>query len=119
MTNLSLLLSENSRARAGAKAQIHWEFPSAASEALRNAGRTSAAGRAFSARSGPSCVAWDGVAVAASDGRSQPRLRERTIRMQRARVLAVLGAMLVAPALLLAQKVTYDFDKNEDFTKFK
>jgi len=39
--------------------------------------------------------------------------------MQRARVLAVLGAMLVAPALLLAQKVTYDFDKNEDFSAFK
>src|SRR5215471_21144634 len=39
--------------------------------------------------------------------------------MQRVRVLVVLGAMLVAPALLLAQKVTYDFDKNEDFTKFK
>jgi len=39
--------------------------------------------------------------------------------MQRVRVLAVLGALLVAPALLLAQKTTYDFDKNEDFTKFK
>ena len=39
--------------------------------------------------------------------------------MQRARVLTVLGVLLVAPALLLAQKVTYDFDKNEDFTKFK
>jgi len=38
--------------------------------------------------------------------------------MQKRR-LFVAAALLLVPALALAQKVTYDFDKSEDFTGFK
>ena len=39
--------------------------------------------------------------------------------MQKIRVLAGLAAILMVPALAMAQKTTYDFDKAADFTKFK
>jgi len=39
--------------------------------------------------------------------------------MQKIRVLAGLAALLLVPALAMAQKTTYDFDKSADFTKFK
>jgi Domain of unknown function (DUF4136) len=39
--------------------------------------------------------------------------------MQKTRVLAGLAAVLLIPALAMAQKTSYDFDKNADFTKFK
>jgi hypothetical protein len=39
--------------------------------------------------------------------------------MQKTRVLAGLAAMVLVPALALAQKTSYDFDKGADFSKFK
>jgi len=35
------------------------------------------------------------------------------------RSLIAAAALVLVPALAMAQKVTFDFDKNEDFTKFK
>src|SRR5262245_26413675 len=37
---------------------------------------------------------------------------ERNARMQKTRLLAAMIAVVLAPALLLAQKVSYDFDKS-------
>ena len=39
--------------------------------------------------------------------------------MQKTRVLAGLAALILVPALAMAQKTSYDFDKSADFTKFK
>jgi uncharacterized protein DUF4136 len=39
--------------------------------------------------------------------------------MQKIRVLAGVAVLCLIPALAMAQKVSYDFDKTEDFTKFK
>jgi hypothetical protein len=38
--------------------------------------------------------------------------------MQKRRVIGA-AVLVLVPALAMAQKVTYDFDKNEDFSKFK
>ena len=39
--------------------------------------------------------------------------------MQKTRVLAGLAALLLVPALAMAQKVSYDFDKSADFSTYK
>ena len=39
--------------------------------------------------------------------------------MQKTRVIASLAALLLMPAVAMAQKVTYDFDKSADFGAFK
>ena len=39
--------------------------------------------------------------------------------MQKIRVIAGLAAVLLVPALAMAQKTSYDFDKSADFSKFK
>ena len=39
--------------------------------------------------------------------------------MQKTRVLAGLAALLLVPAVAMAQKTTYDFDKTEDFSQNK
>ena len=39
--------------------------------------------------------------------------------MQKIRVLAGLAAMLLVPALAMAQKTTYDFDKSANFASYK
>jgi len=39
--------------------------------------------------------------------------------MQKKLMTAAIAALFVAPALLLAQKVSYDFEKSADFTKYK
>ena len=39
--------------------------------------------------------------------------------MQKIRVIAGLAAILMVPALAMAQKTTYDFDKSADFTAYK
>jgi hypothetical protein len=39
--------------------------------------------------------------------------------MQKTRVLAALAALVLTPALALAQKVSYDFNKSSDFSTFK
>jgi len=38
--------------------------------------------------------------------------------MQKTRLLAAMIAVVLAPALLLAQKVSYDFDKNTNFSSY-
>jgi hypothetical protein len=39
--------------------------------------------------------------------------------MQKTRLLAIAGALLLVPTLALAQKVSYDFNKSSDFSSFK
>ena len=39
--------------------------------------------------------------------------------MQKTRVIAGLAAILMVPALAMAQKTSYDFDKSADFTTYK
>ena len=39
--------------------------------------------------------------------------------MQKRTMTAAIAALIVAPALLLAQQVTYDYEKSADFTKYK
>jgi Domain of unknown function (DUF4136) len=44
---------------------------------------------------------------------------ERNARMQKRRVTTSLAVLLVVPALVLAQKVSYDYEKSTNFAAFK
>jgi hypothetical protein len=44
---------------------------------------------------------------------------ERNARMQKTRVLAGIAALLLVPALAMAQKTSYDYDKTANFSGFK
>jgi hypothetical protein len=52
-------------------------------------------------------------------GQSDFRTSERNARMQKTRVLAGIAALLLIPALAMAQKTSYDYDKTANFSGFK
>jgi hypothetical protein len=60
-----------------------------------------------------------GALVAPIAQRSDFRTSERNARMQKTRVLAGIAALILAPAVAMAQKTSYDYDKTANFSGFK